>query len=433
MDLELPGGIVIPDVLWLTLVVALASVGFCSFLLRRVRRSAQAQAAETMKVAARERERASQAERSLVLERARAVPAAERQEHLFASLVRGFQELGQCRGKGAVLQTLASAVERTFHPAQYLVLAAVDRDGKEFQIVAAGGECSGDWSTGARINDTMGRLGLVARRRVAMDNREFESQPPIVREQIAATEPDGFLIDAAAPIVLGDSVLALVSLGSPSMSPEAARAGLEMLTTHAVAVLRALDAAVRVERLHNTDAMTGLGSKSWFVAEGGESLYKFRTQGHPSALVVFGIDDFKGYVRRSGHEAADWLLKGVAEVVRPLCKDGALLARWSGAEFVALVPGASSRSAQIFADSVREAVSGVDWPNGAQQPHGRLTMSAGISVSPADGASLDDLIETAVERLILARRSGDATYGADPEESTGEVSVSPQSVQAAKG
>jgi len=413
MDLTLPGGFVVPDVVVVAIVTALVCVGASVLAVGASRRRFEVALADAWKTAGKERERAENASRELVVERARGVPMVEKQEHLFSSLSRGFQDLAACRDRDGVAQALANAAERSFNPGQFLVLTALDRDGKEFQLAALGGERDSGWTAGARINDTMGRLGLVARRRVPMDTRDFETQPPIVREQLAATEPAGFLIDAAVPVIAGNSVAAIVAVGGASMSIDATRAGLEMLAAHAGSVLRAIEAGFRIERLRNTDAMTGLGSKSWFVAEGAEILYKGRTDATPSALVLFGIDDFKGYVRRSGHEAADWLLKGVAEVIKPLCKDVVLLARWSGAEFVLLLPGAGDRVALEFADRIRLAVATIDWPNGSQQTAGRLTLSAGVALSPLDGQVLDDLIETASERLILARRNGNATYGTD--------------------
>jgi diguanylate cyclase (GGDEF)-like protein len=407
MDFLLPEGVT--GVVWLVLAVVLGAA-FAAESVRRRRAVAAVRTAEMR--AAKERERAGLAEREMLSERARVAPLTEGHQHLLAALIRGFQDVGASRDKSVLLPAMAHAVERLFDASQLLVFVAADREGKEFQLVAASGPRDCGWKKGARLNDAMGRLGLVARRKATIDRREFECEPPIVREQLASTEPAGFVVDVASPIVVGGNVAAIVSVGGSTLPLDATRAGLELLIAHVAALLRAHDGAARVERLMNTDSMTGLGSKSWFVAEGAEALYASRSRDSGAALVVFGIDDFKGYVDRSGHEAADWLLRGVAEVVRPLCQEGVLLARWSGAEFVALLPGATPRSAHVFADRVRNTVSSVDWPNAGKQPRGRLTMSAGVAFLPENAQNLDDLIERAAESLTAARWNGDTTHSA---------------------
>src|SRR6185295_7283768 len=103
---------------------------------------------------------------------------------------------------------------------------------------------------------------------------------------IAATEPKEFVVDLAAPVVVGGATVAIVSVGGSQLAPESTRSGLEVLTSHAGALRRAMDAGARSARLVNTDPMTGLGSKSWFVAEGAEAVYDCRLGQEAAALVI---------------------------------------------------------------------------------------------------------------------------------------------------
>jgi diguanylate cyclase (GGDEF)-like protein len=416
MDSSLPAIGGIPAVVWVSFLAAVFGLAVGVFVEGMKRRAALRELRASELRTNKERERATVAQRELETERARVGPLTEGHQHLVAALSRGYQELSAARDKQALVQALANAVERLFDPLQLLVFASADKDGKEFHLVATSGKRDSGWKRGARLDETMGRLGLVARRKTVIDRREFDCEPPIVRDQFAATEPAQFAVDVAAPVVVGGSVAALVSVGGSMLPIDATRAGLELMTAHAAALLKSLEASSRVERLKNTDSMTGLGSKSWFVAEGAEALYASRTGGESAALIVFGIDDFKGYVDRSGHEAADWLLKGVAEKIRPLCTQNVLLARWAGAEFIALLPGASPRIAHVFADKVRAAISSVDWPNAAKQTRGRLTLSAGVAFLPQNAKNLDELIERASESLSAARWNGDQTHSTQADE-----------------
>jgi diguanylate cyclase (GGDEF)-like protein len=406
------------DILWLPLAGAAFGIGFLIEYLRR--RHVEAELHETDRKLTKERERLTAAEHEISAERARQAPLAEAHDQLLGALARSFQEMAAARDRQALLQALAEAVERTVGPTQFMVFSAADRSGREFRLVAAGGSRGAAWTPGALLNDTMGRVGLVARRRFAMDRRQFESEPPLVREQLAQTEPPDFSVDVAVPVVVSGAVAAIVSVGGTAVQLDAARGGLELLASHAASLLRALDAAARIERLKNTDEMTGLGSKSWLVAEGAEALYRCRSEDRPAALAVLGIDDFRGYVTRHGHAAGDRLLKGVAETLRPVGGESVLLARWSGAEFVALAPGVTPAEALGLADRMRAAVAGKDWVGGDTQPKGRLTMSAGVATLPANGSNLDALIEAAVEALAEARWNGDSSQPAPAKPVFGE-------------
>ncbi len=416
MDFPLLGAI---DVLWLPFVGAAFGLGYLIEYVRR--RQVEKSLYESESRVVKERERVAAAERELADEKSRAAPSADAHHHLLNALSRSFQELASARDRTSLFESLAPAIERTADPSQFMVFVASDREGREFRLVAAGGERGAPWEPGALLNDAMGRVGLVARRRTAMDRRQFEIEPPIVREQLEQSEPAGFLVEVAVPVVVQGGVAAILAAGGSTLSLDATRGGLELLATHAAAVLRAIDVAARIERLKNSDEMTGLGSKGWFVAEGAEEVYRRRTDSRPAGLVILGIDDFRGYVLRTGHAAGDRLLRGVADVMRPLCDEGVLLARWSGAEFVALLPGASAAEARLFAERMRSAVAAVDWPEAASQPRGRLTMSAGVAVLPANGQNLDELIESAAETLAAARWSGDVTHSCAPETAPGEV------------
>jgi diguanylate cyclase (GGDEF)-like protein len=390
--------------------------------LRRLR--AEADMREVERRCAKDRERALVAERELAAERARIGPLTEGRRHLLATLSRAYQDLGSVRDARGVAEALGHAVERLFDPAQVMVFVAVDDEAKEFDLAVSGGARLSTWPQGARLNETMGRLGLVARRRTTMDRGEFDLEPPIVREQLATSEPASFLVDVAAPVVVAGSVVAIVSVGGSTMPVDATRSGLELLAAHAAAVLRGLAASARIERLWSTDELTGLGSKSWFVAEGDEAIYRCRGARRNAALALLGVDDFKDFVERAGHGPADHLLRRIAEVVKANAGDGALVARWSGAEFAVLLPATTRHDARAVVERLRAAVAAAEWPDATQQPRGRLTMSAGLAVTPHDAGTLDALIERAADSLAAARWSGDRTCTPSDEAPTVEAPVS---------
>jgi diguanylate cyclase (GGDEF)-like protein len=106
-----------------------------------------------------------------------------------------------------------------------------------------------------------------------------------------------------------------------------------------------------------------------------------------------------------------------------MCGDGVFLARWSGAEFVVLLPDLGLREGVVLADEIRAAVSSADWPGGESQPKGRLTMSAGVAALPGNATNLDGLIEAAAEALSEARWNGDTTLSAAAKPVFGEAAT----------
>jgi diguanylate cyclase (GGDEF)-like protein len=370
------------------------------------------------------------AKEALAVAEERAIPADAANADLLVALGRAHADLAGAGDQDAVIAALVSAVERTFRPSQHMVFVAAGRESRDLVLSASAGA---PWEAGARLGETMGRLGLVVRRRVAMCREQFESEAPVVREQVEATEPAGFVVDAAAPVVVDERVVAILSVGGSAMPADVTMRALDVLARHASTALRAAESAARLGRLRDTDPMTGLGSKGWFVAEGAEAVYGCRLDERPVSLVIVALDDFRAYAERCGHAAADRLLKAVADTLRPLAGEKSLLARWSGAEFLVLVPGATLREARVIADRVRGTISSRDWPGASGQPRGRLTACAGVAASSGAAQSLDDLIEVAANALSSARWSGDTTQAAEPDSGPREPATQEMLVSVPRG
>jgi diguanylate cyclase (GGDEF)-like protein len=84
------------------------------------------------------------------------------------------------------------------------------------------------------------------------------------------------------------------------------------------------------------DALTGLGNRRQFL----ESL---TTSGSAEAgvLVMADLDHFKAINDTHGHDIGDLALKLFADVMRDVGRDGDLLVRWGGEEFIWLCRGAA--------------------------------------------------------------------------------------------
>jgi hypothetical protein len=240
MGLKLPGGFTVPDGVLVPLAVAIAvtwAVVLVSGILRR-RAADRSRAAESRAAAAHERRTTAAS--------APAAAPAERRRRPVATVAAGVVEIALAHDKKSLAVALAGALDRLLDPAQLMVFVADDEDAREFVLAATAGRDVAAWPLGARLTETTGRVGLVARRRVVMDERDFAAESQFVRDHAQATEPSAFRCELAAPVVVDDAAVAVVSIGGSALAPESTRECVELLTSHAseVAARRFAAAAV---------------------------------------------------------------------------------------------------------------------------------------------------------------------------------------------
>ena len=123
----------------------------------------------------------------------------------------------------------------------------------------------------------------------------------------------------------------------------------------------------------------------------------------PVALVLLELDAFEELNELVGWGEAEKAIIGIGSVLGEGTAESAVLARWEGAEFILLLPGANLDAARAVGEGllahVRDRV--VALASGERF----LTASAGVACGPAH-ALLEGLLETARYRLFRARAGG---------------------------
>jgi diguanylate cyclase (GGDEF)-like protein/PAS domain S-box-containing protein len=164
---------------------------------------------------------------------------------------------------------------------------------------------------------------------------------------------------------------------------------------------RAREAALAWQARH--DALTGLPNRT----ELWERIHAhIAATDRPVSLLFFDLDDFKLVNDSLGHAAGDVLLTEVAERLRHAVRDGDLVARFGGDEFVVFCPRTSTEvEAKQIADRLlavlREPVD-----LGTRQV--RVTASAGVLVSTPDHGDTEALIRDADIAMYQAKSAGKA-------------------------
>jgi diguanylate cyclase (GGDEF)-like protein len=155
----------------------------------------------------------------------------------------------------------------------------------------------------------------------------------------------------------------------------------------------------------NTDYLTGILNRRAFVAASNQRLQRARDCRETLAVLLFDIDHFKAVNDAHGHEAGDQVLIRIAALVRDELRDGEILARHGGEEFVVMPAYCQLEQACALAERLRLAIASAPLTLADGQLL-RVTASFGVASATGPAAALDDLLHAADLALYSAKRKG---------------------------
>lgn len=169
-----------------------------------------------------------------------------------------------------------------------------------------------------------------------------------------------------------------------------------------------LDTNLVLQRLMNSDGLTGLSNRRHFD-EYLELEWRRATRDQTQlSLMMIDVDYFKAYNDNFGHLEGDEALRQVAKAIRASCaRPSDLPARYGGEEFALVLPNTSPGGARLLAEKLRMTVAGMNIPHMAPAPGSHLTVSIGIStLTPEIGSNSRQLIQEADKGLYAAKHNG---------------------------
>jgi diguanylate cyclase (GGDEF)-like protein len=160
-----------------------------------------------------------------------------------------------------------------------------------------------------------------------------------------------------------------------------------------------MNAEVEVRQDATLDPLTGLSNRKALRMRFDELHRQAELAGSAIGVVVLDIDHFKAVNDTYGHERGDAVLQAVAFELRNALREGELVYRLGGEEFVILLRGDEALASEPIAERLREAIA-------AARPTGlALTASLGVSVA-TDGVEYATLFAQADAALYEAKRLG---------------------------
>ncbi|SQF97325.1 diguanylate cyclase [Paucimonas lemoignei] len=169
-----------------------------------------------------------------------------------------------------------------------------------------------------------------------------------------------------------------------------------------------LDTNLVLQRLMNSDGLTGLSNRRHFD-EYLELEWRRATRDQTQlSLMMIDVDYFKAYNDNFGHLEGDEALRQVAKAIRGSCaRPSDLPARYGGEEFALVLPNTSPGGARLLAEKLRMTVAGMNIPHIAPAPGSSLTVSIGVStLTPEIGSNSRQLIQEADKGLYAAKHNG---------------------------
>jgi diguanylate cyclase (GGDEF)-like protein len=152
-----------------------------------------------------------------------------------------------------------------------------------------------------------------------------------------------------------------------------------------------------------SDPPTGLVERWHWDEAAGDVVSRARGRGESIALIMVDLDRFKDVNDSYGHLAGDAVLRGVADVIRDVTRDGDLACRYGGSagdEFLLLLPATELDEALAVAEQLRAGITTMSVTAKVTRELSATIEGQTASIGVAT-YSLGDLVELDLEDLML--------------------------------
>jgi diguanylate cyclase (GGDEF)-like protein len=174
--------------------------------------------------------------------------------------------------------------------------------------------------------------------------------------------------------------------------------------------LQRAQAAIGYQTTH--DPLTGLANRAEVIASLGREVSRGRRLGSHMGLILAGIDGLKSINDTYGHAAGDAVLRETARRIRSVVRPYDTVGRYTGEEFLMIVPGCDAKAALTQADRLRATVAqgGMDlseWGKFTTPKDGKLQVTLSLGVAAGEKVEEADIFLRGVEAAFRrAKKAG---------------------------
>ncbi|MBI5468433.1 MAG: diguanylate cyclase [Deltaproteobacteria bacterium] len=159
-------------------------------------------------------------------------------------------------------------------------------------------------------------------------------------------------------------------------------------------------------RLAVTDELTGLYNRRHFFETVKEQMALGLRHNFKIACMLMDIDHFKKINDTHGHIAGDDVLRKIGALLNSCKREGELLARFGGEEFIMCLFNTDSASVLRAAERFRHLIKSFEFSS-SHHPNLHVTVSIGVAIYPqASIITIDELIRAADSALYRSKVDG---------------------------
>lgn len=254
-----------------------------------------------------------------------------------------------------------------------------------------------------------GKIGWVALHKRNMLEEDWKELARAEGIEVEDNHPSARL-GIAGPLVHQvadcEQTLGVLCLGSLRIRPRQVKTMFQLVTHLGSLALANARHLGKLRDMANTDALTGLPNKRWFMAELANLLLTAERNARGLSLLLLEIDGFKKYEDSHGHLAGERVLRRVAALLREHVRPEDRSCYYGGELFAVAMPGTSVDDALALAERIARAVERSAFGGEEGRDSVRPAINGGVAGFPADGAGVLELTTNADRALIESREAG---------------------------
>lgn len=169
----------------------------------------------------------------------------------------------------------------------------------------------------------------------------------------------------------------------------------------------------RFEEMSILDPLTKIYNRRFFFPEVNSAIARAKRHARPLCVLLMDLDKFKSVNDLHGHDAGDAVLKKVGVLLTELCREGDILARFGGEEFVIALPETDVKSAVVISERIRNSIAEYEFQVDIEK---KINVTASIGVACFEAvfdertmgseASVNDLIRDADRAMYRVKQKG---------------------------
>jgi diguanylate cyclase (GGDEF)-like protein len=228
--------------------------------------------------------------------------------------------------------------------------------------------------------------------------------------------PEGVLLDGVVtdfrpraiilePIKYKQIPMGIIVLVSSTIFKEDVLETLDLFSRSLALALHNAIVHDQVQKLAAIDPLTGIYNRRFGMTRLHEEFVRAVQIESALGVLMFDLDHFKGINDTYGHSIGDRVIRQVSNIARNALREGDILVRLGGDEFLAVLLGASLHDVSLTAERIRRQVDEHVITIGDQHVHVTVSIG-GVSFPEKEVDGEQDLIETADRALYQAKNSG---------------------------